>query len=611
MFKPETVLGLDIGTSSIKIVELRKSKSNSNSETIELANLATAELPVGERGGAIDKDEVIVETIKKMVQQNNIKTRQAAISLPGSAAFIKHIKVPPVTDYKIDRIIFYEAQQQIPLPLDEVIFSYQVLNKKTPQELTAMLVAVKKELVNRYISLVNKAGLKVTAVDLSPIAFFNNVRFTQGGVKKEVNLLIHIGASATDIGIQQDGELRFVRSLPLAGHHLTKTIQREMHISFQEAERLKREEGKIITKVLEKLIIEIQRSLTLYQSQSEGKVSIFNKVILGGGESRLPNLARFLGERLGIEVEPLLPLSKIHIAPPHQDRLDPSLSVAMGLALRGINQIAIDIDLLPLELKRRREFKGKRGYLISSALIALLIPLTFFPPILRNCRVMEGRLKVITTKLREYKQFGLKLPQIKKLKGDNSIIETRIKILKGMVEESNLHLEILSQLGKTIPDEIWLNNFSAEEGGSSTISGDAPSYQTIEDFISRLEESPLFKEVKLLSATAASVKSSRSSPGRRGRRRSPDPEPEKGNEEEKESINFTISLTLTRLYRKNPLGDKAQTDKGINQSTPARQRLAGGKAQSSKDTKGKTNPATLEETLRLPDRLKRALSSRE
>ncbi len=246
--KTKAVLGLDIGTSSVKAILLKVTK-----EEVELANVGMVELHLDPTVENKEKRAKVIEGIKKLLEENEIKTKDVVIAVPGQSVIIRHRKLPAGARARLDQVIKFEAQNQIPFPLDKVGMDYQALPGKEGEEVKVILAAMKRELIDDHLALVENAGLKCEVIDISSLALYNALRFKKPSKEAEVVALIDIGATTTDISINRDGVLEFTRSAPVAGNDLTEAIQTKLGVPFSEAERLKREEGDALFKLPERL----------------------------------------------------------------------------------------------------------------------------------------------------------------------------------------------------------------------------------------------------------------------------------------------------------------------------------------------------------------------
>jgi len=236
--KAKAVLGLDIGTSSLKAILLKVTK-----EEVELVNAGMVELHLDPTVENKEKRGRVIEGIKKLLEENEIKTREVVTAVPGQSVIIRHLKLPPGVRVRLDQVIKFEAQNQIPFPLDKIGMDYQALPGKEGEEVKVILTAMKRELIDDHLALDEEAELSCEAIDISSLALYNALRFRKPSKEAEVVALIDIGATTTDISIHRDGMLEFTRSAPVAGNDLTEVVQTKLGVSFSEAEKLKREEG--------------------------------------------------------------------------------------------------------------------------------------------------------------------------------------------------------------------------------------------------------------------------------------------------------------------------------------------------------------------------------
>ena len=236
--KVKAVLGLDVGTSSIKAILLKMTK-----EEVELANAGMVELHLDPTIANKEKRAKVIEGIKRLLEENQIKTREVVVAVPGQSVIVRHLKLPSGVRAKLDQVIKFEAQNQIPFPLDKVGMDYQALPGKAEEEVKVILVAMKKELIADRLALIEEAELRCETIDISSLAIYNALRFKRPSQEAEVVALINVGAATTDISIHRDGVLEFTRSAPVAGNDLTEAIQTKLGVSFSEAEKLKKEEG--------------------------------------------------------------------------------------------------------------------------------------------------------------------------------------------------------------------------------------------------------------------------------------------------------------------------------------------------------------------------------
>lgn len=340
------VIGLDIGASSVKVVQLQQTKKGTELKAFGMLPLAPEVIV----DGAIMDAEVVVDTIQKATKQFKTKGKYAAISVSGHSVIVKKIVVADMSRDELANAIETEAQQYIPFDIEDVNVDFQILETDgAPEEgeMPILLVAVKKEKVDEHIELVREANLDPLVVDVDAFAVENAYELNYEIDADLVVGLVDIGAGTMNINILQDGVSSFVRDISIGGDHYTEAIQKEFNVNFDVAERLKRGqlvEGiaqedvlAIVNTVSDDIAVEIQRSFDFFRA-STMDVAI-DKLYLSGGCSLFGGIDRFFEEKLGVEVEILNPFRNIKINPRKFDvdyieSIAPQAAVAVGLALR-------------------------------------------------------------------------------------------------------------------------------------------------------------------------------------------------------------------------------------------------------------------------------------
>jgi len=312
-----------------------------------------------------------VNTIKKIIKQKGFNGKNVITAIPGDSAIIRYIKVPYMTEEELKNMIPYDAEQYIPLSMDQVVFDYQVLSEteeENQKKLEVLLVAVKNDTMNQHISLLKDAGVSPVVIDVDAFALCNAFSLnlkeeSETGVKADTVALIDIGAKMTSINILENGIPHLTRDINIGGNNFTKEIQREFNINYAQAEELKKQHAVImveseelllstmpssdddkasrifeaITPALNKLLNDIRRSFDFYENTVKRKP--VQKILLSGGSSKIKNIDRFLSERLGVPVEINYPFKNITISSKNFDfdylRANAvHFNVALGLALR-------------------------------------------------------------------------------------------------------------------------------------------------------------------------------------------------------------------------------------------------------------------------------------
>lgn len=344
LFSGKGSIGLDLGSSYIKTVKLKESKGGYELDMFDALQLPP-ELIVD---GSIIDSLRLVDSIKEIVKKAGIKTKDAVISISGhSSVIIKRISLPEMSEEELSESIRFEAEQYVPFDIQDVNLDFQILGPKDePGQMDVVLVAVKKDIINEYTSVVREAGLNPIIVDVDLFAL-ENMYGINYEIEPDKNVaLLNIGASTMNIGILKGGISVFTRDSSLGSNLHTEALQREYHISYENAERLKRGEplenvspddaATVVESASEEILSEIVRTFDYYRSATIHED--INEVMISGGCALIPNFARMVAERTGIETRVTDPFRNIRIPKKfEQSRISdiaPMLAVAVGLALR-------------------------------------------------------------------------------------------------------------------------------------------------------------------------------------------------------------------------------------------------------------------------------------
>jgi type IV pilus assembly protein PilM len=347
MAKSKLAVGLDIGSSGVKLVQLREKKG-----AFTLVAFGTAPLPPEAIVyGALMNSAAIVTAIQELVAQQKVKTREVAIGVRGHSVIIKKISLPRMTQEELDESIQWEAEQYIPFDVKDVNIDTQILTPAgdAAGQMDVLLVAAKKDMINDYTSVCAEAGLTASVVDVDAFAVQNAYEMSYELSPGDTVVLINVGASVTNINILANGTTTFTRDVTMGGNSFTEEIQKQLNVSYDEAEALKvggqgetdavvpQEVERVIQGVAEQLAGEIQRSLDFYAATAaDNRIS---RVFLSGGTARIPALFKVIEQRAAVPVEVLNPFKAIEI---DSRKFDPMLitqaaasaAVAVGLALR-------------------------------------------------------------------------------------------------------------------------------------------------------------------------------------------------------------------------------------------------------------------------------------
>lgn len=345
--KPKGLVGLDIGSSSVKAIELRK-----KGEGYELVNMGIESL--GQDAvvdGAIMDSFTVTTAIENIFTQNKIKLKSVATAVSGHSVIVKKISVNAPSELEVANAIPYEAPQYIPFAMEDVNISYQVLGPATAGPgFDVMLVAVKRDKILNHTNVLSQSGKTPMVVDIDAFALQNAFEMNYEPTPDKMIALLNIGASLMNINIMHGGVPLFTRDVSVGGNQYTDTLQKELDLSYDDAEKLKQghEVGSVtleqasphLRSVSEILLLEVQKTFDFFK-QTTSAESI-QHIYVAGGSARIEGLVDLLKEEFGIPVEIMNPFQRVEVNPTkfpadQIDNLAPRMSVAVGLALRSFD----------------------------------------------------------------------------------------------------------------------------------------------------------------------------------------------------------------------------------------------------------------------------------
>ena len=354
------LVGIDIGTHSIKLVELKGTPAGWS-----LTKYAISEIPSGfiEELSSEERRAVVTSALKSILSTARISTKKVATSVSGNAIIVRYVRFPRMSPSDLEKTIQFEAEPYIPFDIREVNISTHILGdvmEDGQPKMETVLVGAKKELLQERLEIIEGVGLKLLIIDVDAFALENAYEIARDKERAETVMLLNLGATTSNINILEDGVSKIVRDIFIAGSSFTRAIQRNLQVEYSEAENLKKEHGLTLTggeeelesivakdetkvqvstimmPLIRELVGEVRRSIDYYQAQTGGEKTVA-RVILSGGSSRLKNLHRFLIDELGLPVDinnPFQGIDTTKIPGADWQKLAPLFAVAVGLASR-------------------------------------------------------------------------------------------------------------------------------------------------------------------------------------------------------------------------------------------------------------------------------------
>lgn len=346
--RSKNVVGLDIGSSAVKLVELKERKGGYSLQRVGIEPLP----PEAIVDGSVADAALAVEAIQRLIERTGVRNDAFATSVSGHSVIVKRIAVPRMTDAELADAIRWEAEQHIPFDIHDVCLDYVVLDDEPARDtLDVLLVAAKRDKIDDYASLVRQAGRTPVAIDVDVLALQNAYELIYGGGAEGVVALIDLGASVTKIQVLADGSPVFWRDIPYGGDQIAERLQSELGLTADEAEAARQGPAldgsaavaarPLLDAAIEELASEIERAFDLALAAA-GPARV-ERLYLTGGGALDAGLHPVFARRFGVPVEPLNPLLSVDcdaadLHPQWLASVAPALAVAVGLAVRRVGE---------------------------------------------------------------------------------------------------------------------------------------------------------------------------------------------------------------------------------------------------------------------------------
>ncbi|MBX3291334.1 MAG: type IV pilus assembly protein PilM [Acidobacteria bacterium] len=346
--KKKSIAGLDIGSSSIKMVELDGKLNNLNLVSLGFENLPSDTIIDGQ----IMELNVVSDVISNVCTNHQIKANNVVTGVSGHSVILKNIVLPPMSKDELEESIDWHAEEHIPYDLADVSLDYQVVSE-TPESTQVLIAACKKDRIDNIKQAIQLAGKSPVVIDVDTFALQNCYEVNYNPSENDVVTLLNIGASTMNVNIVKGTQSLFTRDITVGGSQFTDVLQRSLGLNFQQAEAVKRgvldavegiEEKSIeplMNNVTEIVAMEIQKTFDFYRATTEDNETVVQKILISGGGSKLVGLAEELSLRLELPVEVLDPFRNIKVDnkkfdPDYLREIVPEMAVAVGLAVRGV-----------------------------------------------------------------------------------------------------------------------------------------------------------------------------------------------------------------------------------------------------------------------------------
>jgi type IV pilus assembly protein PilM len=516
------VVGLDIGSATVKLVELRERKGGQ----YQLQRIGVEPLsPEAIVDGSIMDSSLVVDAIQKLTDQRGFKNNNYATSVSGHSVIIKKIELPAMEPEELAESIQWEAEQHIPFDINDVRLDYMTLgDDPTRENMEVLLVAVKREKVNDYVSVISQSGKNPQIVDVDAFAIQNAYQLNYDLDPLKVVALINMGAGVSNINVVARGQSVFWRDISFGGNQFTEALQREYNLSFDQAELLKRGEAvgsysasdarRVLDTVSAEMANEIQKTFDFFAAtSSEGAV---DELVLSGGCALTPNLQEVLRERFGVPTELLNPFRKVQakesdFSREWLDSIAPMLAVSVGLASRQVadSEIAVrpgEADLIRINLlaEGRRPVIARKArpkislgdqdpsllYLSGGLAAGLLIAGFQWMSLSGEIRDLDGRIYTAQQTVNELRPI---LEEVAAFKAKQAELQRKIEVINDLTLRQQGPVHIMDKVSRALPDLLWLRQMNVR-GRTADLLGSAFNTNAVAAFIENLDKVPEFHE---------------------------------------------------------------------------------------------------------------------
>lgn len=429
MLNVKSFLAADFGAATLKLAEFEPNEAGGlRLRQYGFRGLGQEGLQEGTREAAL------LKALQDLLANGGFASRQVNVCAPGFHVFSKFVKLPPVDTSKVTQIIQYEAQQNVPFPLEEVVWDYQILGAAATGELEVLLVAIKSDIVEGLFRTSDLAGTKLSMVDVSPAALANAFRYNYGDLEG-CSMLLDVGAKTSNL-LFFDKDTVYARGINIGANSITADFAKESKLPWDEAEAMKIDQGfvslggayeepedpnqqaisKIARQVMTRLHIQVNQTIQFYRGQQGGAAPV--RLFLSGGASTLPYTAQFFAEKLNLPVEYFNPLRNVQIDPAvnieELAKVGHQMGELVGLGLRNLAHCPIELNLMPKSSLQVQQFSAKKPYLIATmaCLVAILFAFGYFHD--RIAKIKQESLVKLQPQLQQLQSINTRVEQEEK-----------------------------------------------------------------------------------------------------------------------------------------------------------------------------------------------------
>ena len=497
MAAPARILSLNLGTQTVGMAEFQRAENGG----IMLNAYKLTEILSDPSAEAMRLPQTRLAVAE---MKDTLKLRGGGINyaISGQNLFARFVKLPTVAEEKVEQIIGFEAQQNVPFPIEEVIWDYQLVgggngqdgangNGAANNQVEVVLVAIKADLLDDLNTAAESSGFRTQIVDAAPVALYNAFRYNYSDLTG-CSLLVDLGARTTNLIFIEPGKV-FSRSINIGGNTITTALAKEFHENFATAEERKKRDGyvslggayaddhnaevakaaKIIRNTMTRLHSEISRTINFYRAQQNGSQPA--RIFLCGGTANLPYLREFFAEKFQLPLEYFNPLRNVTVTSNvnveevvHSAHL---LGELVGLGLRSINNCPMELNLRPTSVIRAQRIASRRPYFVTAGLCLLLALAGWWLYFLRAANIQSEVLTEVNAKVATMQGFE---NRFRAATADLQKVSAVAAPLNQTVEDRQFWAKIINELNMRLPEKyVWITNLQPTSGGKVLPMGDA------------------------------------------------------------------------------------------------------------------------------------------
>ena len=516
------VVGLDIGTFAVRAAEMTV-----GTQPPVLNAFGQVTLPPGAvRNGEVVDTEAVGAAVRRLWAEARLNARTVVVGVANQRVIVRQAELPALSEEDMRSALQFEAQELIPIPVEDAILDFQILEQVAGPEGEArariLLAAAQRDMVRTHIAAVERGGLAPTTVDLVPFALIRSLYqpsaefFAEG---RGAEAIVSVGAGVTNVVVHEDGVPRFVRILLVGGEDITEAIAEELNVDIDLAEDLKRraderssdtlvaDAGRIVSAQVTPMVDEIRGSLDFYLAQADSLP--LARILVTGGASRTRGLFDRLQQTLGNTVEEGRPLTAVRVGRTGLSEAqladaEPILAVPIGLALGGAptERGTRRITLVPTEVVAVRE--QRRQLVLAASAVAGLLALLILVWLWRGLQLSRERDKAEEAEARAA-ALQQEVNQLQDITGLQTDLERRQTTVRGVLADDIAWTRLLQQVAVAIPNDVWLTGFAGAKGPPGTVTFNAMGFDqsSTARWLLRVSEIPALNALWVPSSTKA------------------------------------------------------------------------------------------------------------